>query len=95
MDIALSSTVECLSQQIEELTQVTYSERAVSADLRMEFSELQREVNSSISPLGTTIMGPNGQIPKTYSQDERSTEPRTILGEVKAREREIVRKGID
>ena len=61
----------------------------------MEFSKLQKEVNSTISPLGAFIMHPNGQISKTYSQDERSTEPRTILGEVKAREHEIVRQGID
>ena len=92
---APSSTVECLSKQLEDLTQVIYSERVVSADLRMEFSELQKEVNSTISPLGAYIMHSNGQISKTYSRDERSTESRTILGEVKVREHEIVRKGID
>ena len=45
MNRAPSSTVEWLSQQIEDLTQIIYSEQIVSADLKMEFSELQKEVN--------------------------------------------------
>ena len=51
MDRAPSSTGECLSQQVEDLTQVIYSERVISTDLRMEFSELQNKSTPLPLPL--------------------------------------------
>ena len=86
MDGAPSSTVECSGQRIEELTQVICTKRVISANLRMEFSEFQKKANSSILPQGAAIMRPNSQTPRSYPCDERSTESRTILEEVKARE---------
>ena len=56
-----SRAVELLNQRVNELTQVSCTDQAMSADLRFEFSE--------------------------YS--------RMDLGEIKAKEREMVRKGID
>ena len=48
MDGAPSIAVELLSQQIDELTQVICTKRIINTDLRIEFSELQERVNSSI-----------------------------------------------
>ena len=56
---------------------------------------MQEKVNSSVSPQGVSFIGPNSETTRSYLNEERSNEPRTTLREVKAREREIVRKGID
>ena len=61
----------------------------------MEFSEVQKGINFDAPPLGAPTVLPNSQNPKIYSLDDRSSKPKTILGEVKAREHEIVRQGID
>ena len=41
--------VELINQRIDDLTQVSCTDQALSADLRTEFSELQERVNSSVS----------------------------------------------
>ena len=47
MEGVLSVAVELLSQRIDELTQVICTEQIISTDLRTDFSELQKRVNSS------------------------------------------------
>ena len=80
---ARSAAIELLSQQVNDLTQVSCTDQALSADLRTEFSELQERINLSVS------------LPAAATLCPMAKSSRMILGEVKAREREIVRKGID
>ena len=47
MDGAHAVAVELLSQKIDDLTQVICTEQIISSDLRTDFSELQKRVNSS------------------------------------------------
>ena len=58
IDGAPSTAVEFLSQQIDELTQVIYTKKVISADLRIEFSKLQETVNSSILLQGVSLICP-------------------------------------
>ena len=83
MDGAPSVAVELLSQKIDDLTQVICTEQIISSDLRTDFSELQERFNSSFSLQGTSPIRPMGE------------SSRMALSEVKARERKIVRKGIN
>ena len=82
MDGAPSVAVELLSQKIDDLTQVICTEQIISSDLRTDFSELQERFNSSFSLQGTSPIRPMGESSR-------------MAGEVKARERKIVRKGIN
>ena len=72
IDGAPSSVVEFLSQQIDELTQVICTKRVISADLRIEFSELQEKVNYSILPQGVSLIPLNSETPKSYLHENRS-----------------------
>ena len=56
MNGAPSTAVELLSQQIDELTHGICTERVLTADLRIDFSELQERVNSSILLQGTPLI---------------------------------------
>ena len=78
--------VELINQRIDDLTQVSCTsctDQALSADLRFGFADFQERINSSIPFPGTVAIRPTAK------------SSRMGLGEVKAREREIVRKGID
>ena len=68
MDGAPSTAVELLSQQIDELTHVICSENVVTADLGIDFSELQERVNSSIFLQGASPVRPTSESPRLTNQ---------------------------
>ena len=83
MGKAPSIAVELINQPIDDLTQVSCTDQARSADIRFEFADLQERINSSIP------------FPGAVSTRPTAKSSRMGLREVKVREPEIVRKVID
>ena len=83
MDGSPSVTMEVLNQRIDDLTQDNCNDQFMSTGIRTEIGELQERINQAGSFPGVIL---NRPIAKSS---------RTMVGEIKARELEIVRKGID
>ena len=62
--------------------------------MRNDISELQERFNSSNLKYGTLLLRSTSEPPNYYPNEEWMNEIRAAQGEVKAREQEIVRKGI-
>ena len=91
---ALSTVLEFLSQRVEELSLVICSGQFVNDEMRNDIFEIQQRFNSSSLLFGTSSFQPTSEPPNYYPDKERN-EIRVSQGEIKAREREIVRKGIE
>ena len=53
---APTTVLECVSQEIEELSQTRYTDRALTEDLRVEVLKIQNRINSSMLVLGMTSL---------------------------------------
>ena len=62
--------------------------------MRNDISELEERFNSSSLQSGTSFHRPTSEPPNYYPNEERINEIRVSQGGIKAREQEIVRKGI-
>ena len=80
---APSTVLECVSLEIEELSQARYTDRIITEDLRVEVLKIQDRINSSM-------------IGSRYDfSDNNNSKPKNLQAENRSRERDIVRKGIE
>ena len=78
-----TTRLECVSQEMEELSQAIYAERVITEDLRFNVSEIQDRINSSMIGSRDNFSG------------DKNTRPMNPRVENRSREQDIVRKGIE
>ena len=80
---APSTVLECMTMEVEVLSQESYTNRIITEDLRVEVLNIQDRINSSL--LGSRF----------DSSNKNSGTPKNLGAENRSWERDIVRKGME